>query len=295
MPVQYCKRIDIKPKKKLDYKLSESCNLDIEYKDFSWILACLDLDKSGRNRLPGTWGAFNSLVSTKETTKTSVVTVPPLIRAPPTDINVLYTSFMNIQNIANNITGKDCLTVITLDMQLYDMAMKLWCSVEDVSNSFLFRPGELHILMWALACIGDYIEGSGIDQAWIEAGMYSATTAIKQVLKGKHLYRSLDCHFITTISMYNLYFQQFLKKFPNEHQLIVELSNTLKDGYENDVNSETPGNLVKIINEDAVWFDRVVGVASKIAIYKKDMNPIQTFLFNYIKQFETTLLFIRAT
>ena len=126
--------------------------------------------------------------------------VPPLIRAPPTDINVLYTSFMNIQNIAKNITGKDCLTVITLDMQLYDMAMKLWCSVEDVSNSFLFRLGELHILMWALACIGDYIEGSGIDQAWIEAGMYSATTVMKQVLKGKHLYRSLECHSITIIS-----------------------------------------------------------------------------------------------
>ena len=106
--------------------------------------------------------------------------------------------------------------------------------------------------MWALACIGDYIEGSGIDQAWIEAGMYSATTVIKQVLKGKHLYRSLECHFITIISMSTLFFQQFLKKFPNEHQLVVELSNTLKDGYENDVNSETSEDLVKIINEDAV-------------------------------------------
>ena len=56
------------------------------------------------------------------------------------------------------------------------------------------------------------------------------------------------------------------------------MSNTLKDAYENDVNSETPEDLVKIINEDAVWFDRLIGVTSKIAIYKKDMNPIQTFL-----------------
>ena len=74
--------------------------------------------------------------------------------------------------------------------------------------------------------------------------------------------------------MYTLFFQQFLKKFPNEHQLVVELSNTLKHGYENDANSETPEDLVKIINEDAVLFDRLVGVASKIAIHKKDMNPI---------------------
>ena len=62
-------------------------------------------------------------------------------------------------------------TVVTLDMQLYDLAMKLWCSEEHIANAFLFRPGELHIIFWALASLGDYIEGSGLDQAWVEAGL----------------------------------------------------------------------------------------------------------------------------
>ena len=35
-------------------------------------------------------------------------------------------------------------------------------------KQFLFRPGELHVVFWALAALGKYVEGSGIDQAWVE-------------------------------------------------------------------------------------------------------------------------------
>ena len=49
------------------------------------------------------------------------------------------------------------------------------------------------------------------------------------------------------------------------------------------------------MNEDSVWFDKTVGIASKIEKFKQEMNPIQKFLFIYIKQFETILLFLRAT
>ena len=40
------------------------------------------------------------------------------------------------------------------------------------------------------------------------------------------------------------------------------------------------------INEDNVWFDKIIGVSCKIETHKNDMIPIQKFLFNYIKQFE---------
>jgi len=68
--------------------------------------------------------------------------------------------------------GSESITVVTLDMQLYDLAMKLWVEREDIRNHFLFRPGELHIVFWALSALGKYIEGSGIDQAWVEAGLH---------------------------------------------------------------------------------------------------------------------------
>ncbi len=44
------------------------------------------------------------------------------------------------------------------------MAMKLWMEREDIKMQFLFRPGELHIVFLALAALGKYVEGSGIDQ-----------------------------------------------------------------------------------------------------------------------------------
>ena len=56
------------------------------------------------------------------------------------------------------------------------MAMKLWMEREDIKKQFLFRPGELHIVLWALTALGKYVERSGIDQAWVEAGLYSPTT-----------------------------------------------------------------------------------------------------------------------
>ena len=182
-------------------------------------------------------------------------------------------------------------------MQLYDIAMKLWCSVVNISTSFLFRPGELHVIMWALATIGNYIEGSGIDQAWVEAGMYSATTVNNQILKCKHLYRSLECHFTTMISTYTLFFKQFLQLFHDVNTIVLEYSNVLKDAYEKDVSSDSKigENLVKTINEDTVLVDKIVGVSCKIETHRNDMTPIQRFLFNYIKQLETILLFIRAT
>ena len=86
--------------------------------------------------------------------------------------------------------GSNSITVVTLDMQLYDMAVKLWVEREDIRTKFLFRSGELHVVFWALASLGDYIESSGIDQAWDEAGLYSPTT-VNKILIGKQLYRSL--------------------------------------------------------------------------------------------------------
>ena len=176
-----------------------------------------------------------------------------------------------------------------------NLAMKLWCSVRDITNSFLFRPGELHIVFWALACIGDYIEGSGLDEAWVEAEMYSATTVSNQILKGKHLYRNLECHFVTVISVYTLYFKNYLSE--EDHLLVRDLAEQLRDAYRGDSGSdtETSEQLHKVINEDSSFFDHVVGISKKLESFKTQLNPIQIFLLNYVKQYETVLTFIRAT
>ena len=72
---------------------------------------------------------------------------------------------MRARAIATHAMGSEAITVVTVDLQLYGMAMELWMEREDIKKQFLFRPGEMHIIFWALAVLGTYVEWSGIDQA----------------------------------------------------------------------------------------------------------------------------------
>uniref|UniRef100_UPI00358E6967 uncharacterized protein isoform X1 n=2 Tax=Myxine glutinosa TaxID=7769 RepID=UPI00358E6967 len=109
----------------------------------TWMIGCLNFEEEGevdvKLTAPGTWGAFNSLLSSSSE-KTNVALVPPLIRSPPTDYDTLYTGLMRAHNITTRVMGSEAITVMTLDLQLYDLAMKLWVEREDIRKQFLFRP-----------------------------------------------------------------------------------------------------------------------------------------------------------
>ena len=243
---------------------------------------------------PGTWGAFNSLLSASGP-KTNIALVPPLIRLPPTGYDTLFTGLMRARDIATHAMGSEAITVVTINLQLYDMAMKLWMVREDIQKHFLFRPGELHIVFWAMAALGKYVEGSGIDQAWVEAGLYSPTT-VKQILNGKHMYRALEAHTVTLLALYSLYFQKFLELQPDEEAFLKEKSTLLGEVYQQDINTDS-GSRQNL--SDSV--KKVIEIFESRDIFRKTKqsegtaNKIQRFIGNYMKQFETILQFVRAT
>ena len=76
------------------------------------------------------------------------------------------------------------------------------------------------------------------------------------------------------------------------------MSNSVKDAYNDDAKSanskDSEGELQKLLN-DSAFFEKLVGLAEKLEKYKEQMSPIQLFLFKYIKEFETILLFLRGT
>ena len=55
----------------------------------------------------------------------------------------------------------------------------------EIREKFVFRLGELHIVFAMLKVIGKYVDQSGIDRLFIEAGIYGETT-LKQLIDGKH-------------------------------------------------------------------------------------------------------------
>ena len=55
--------------------------------------------------------------------------------------------------------------------------------------------GELYVVFTVLIVLGKIINNSDLDLNFEEAGIYGPST-LRQIKEGKHLYRSLEAHFV---------------------------------------------------------------------------------------------------
>ena len=235
-----------------------------------------------------TWNAYNSLITTAGT-KTNVAVIPPLIRHSPTSWPGLYTALKRAQNISVMVVGEDKPTVVTLDLQLYEKAQKLM-SKEDMTGKFVLRIGELHTIFSALKAIGRYIECSGIDQLWVEAGMYSPTT-VRQIIEGKHLYRAMEAHMVTLITLYSLLIPAL---WDNGFDGKPEIEKAASDVNVSIKNIQEPLK-IKEAHVKMVAAIEQVGFLTNLNNADEHLSGMHSFLRNYMKQFECILRHIRAS
>ena len=80
---------------------------------------------------------------------------------------------MQAQHLNTQVVGPEAKTIITLDMDLYMRALKLQSLKPHLKDKWILRIGEFHTVLCTLRAIGSSIENSGIDDAWVEAGLYS--------------------------------------------------------------------------------------------------------------------------
>ena len=169
-----------------------------------------------------TWSAFNSsLADVKPKTKYGPL---PLLYAPAHEWSTLITVLKQAQHISCKTTGPNSKAVITLDMQLYEKAKKLQLYREDCKDKWVLRIGELHTVMAALRTLGTAIEGSGLDDCWIESDIYGPAT-VRQILECGHMKRSLYAHIITLQALFDLYKEEFFSQCPdleNHYQKVME-------------------------------------------------------------------------
>ena len=64
-----------------------------------------------------------------------------------------------------------------------------------MNGNIVLRMGELHLVFTMLKALGRYIEGSGLEQVWIEKGLYGPAS-VRQLLAGKNYKRGLEAHII---------------------------------------------------------------------------------------------------
>ena len=137
----------------------------------------------------------------------------------------LFTALMQAQGISAHVMGPDHKTVITLDLDLYERAVKLQSSTGNAN--WILRIGELHACFASLHAEGKFLEGSGVDCILIEAGKYSAATT-RQVFTGKWFRCGVEYHLIILMGCYELLFEAFSGS--EDMQAAMETSKELRIG-----------------------------------------------------------------
>ena len=77
-----------------------------------------------------------------------------------------------------------------------------------------------------LRSLGRYIEGSGIDDIWIEKGLYGPAV-IRQIFGGKHLKRGVEAHIVNLLALSGLYYDVLAKENPQMENLVTSLPERL--------------------------------------------------------------------
>ena len=73
----------------------------------------------------------------------------------------------------------------TFDMNLYKRALKLEYLDKKYEGKWWLLPGAFHVSLCDVRCIGKTVEHSGIDEAWIQSGLYSDVVST-QIINGSH-------------------------------------------------------------------------------------------------------------
>ena len=236
------------------------------------------------------WAAYNSLVS--ENCDETLCQGMPLYPGSPTDWSNLYTALKIAQGINVKVTGSKK-TIISLDLQLYSKAMQLREKAE-IREDFIFRLGELHVVFAMLKCIGKYIEDSGLDRLFTEAGIYGENT-LSQILSGKHYKRAMEAH----TTMYLALFRAFFQKFYKTNLALADLNVISQIQSEIDtfqgILEQGPGEECKNQHNDILHILDKGGIFDHLQAFENGLDNQAQFLRNYMKMFESLLRFIRAS
>ena len=77
-------------------------------------------------------------------------------------------------------------------------------------------------------CLGRTIEGSGLDQAWQAADLYSSIT-VTQIINGNHHNRAVEAHQVTLQTLFDLWIEAFLEDHHGVHDFLQSSAKELAE------------------------------------------------------------------
>lgn len=119
----------------------------------------------------------------------------PIINSSAHEWNTLLTSITNLQKLNSLLNeGENRIPfILWCDMDLYKRVLKLSYLVPRLEQNWILMPGPFHVTLCALRCLGKTVEGSDLDELWVEADIFSSVTLAK-IIEVKHYKRALLFH-----------------------------------------------------------------------------------------------------
>ena len=264
--------------------------------------------KSLKDVLLPSYSAYNSLIYDRESpNSTANILLFPLVPGPAESYSAIYTAFKLAQNVTTHVIDKSSKTIISLDLDLYERALRLRNSSPDFLDKYVLSLGELHILFAHIRATGRFIENTGIDDAWLQLDLIGPNT-IRQGLTCSHVKRSVIVHEVTLLSIFERYVASLLKKFSNVFlnaddsivSIVTELSQTITEedsGQVQEIHRKLVEKLHNVeFGETINDFEKEHRNNSQFHMLRIYMNTIQRMLmFIHASSSKNWLLHLHAT
>ena len=137
-----------------------------------------------------TWHGSRTLVS-ETNLDLKVVGFLPILPHEITKIESVFTCLFNLKTIANDL-AQPTLPVVC-DEGVFRLVIQIYLERPSFFDNIFPMLGHFHMAKAALRCAGQYLRGSGLEDAFIECRIYGPKT-LESVLTGKHYYRSFSGH-----------------------------------------------------------------------------------------------------
>ena len=182
------------------------------------------------------YSATNSLVVDVDVTRTNVFSFL-FVAGPASSISAVYTAIDMAHKIgeASESIGtdeeKECAvdtllrpinapspwkTIIVLDLDLHEKAYLIVHSRKDLRDRYLLCLGELHIISAEIRAIGNFINSSGLDDAWMGANWFDSECLLWQVKQCPNMKRAIATHETTFIAISIVLLEATLLYFENQ-------------------------------------------------------------------------------
>ena len=238
------------------------------------------------------WAAFNEACSSVNPPITTAGLLP-ILQAPADNNDTLTTVINRFVSISKHLQQKH--TIIAMDQPLYSRGKELIWSNPEMYSDVILLMGDLHILFNFLKGIGQHLESSGLEDIWVETGLFGPNTT-DSMMEGKAYYRAVRGHTLAYEALWRFWWTKFME-WVGESEHLTEIQAQVK-------------KLEELFHErKAEYNDEIHLMVNELCevLEKRDFNdliqkfhakfqdePNYAYWTNYMRMVEILLGFIRA-